>query len=333
MRLFLSYRRDDSAAHAGRLRDALADRFGADAVFQDVVTIGAGEDFTVAVDRALDASDALLVVMGPGWVGAKDPEGRPRLHDEHDYVRFEVARALERDLRIIPVLVGGAAIPAPRDLPAELRPLVNRQAVHLDDATWHHDVEGLLRSLGVEPAAAGRFPRWARVAGAVALAAVAALVAVLVSGGGTGGSSATTGAAGPPLCPPTDGPGWTGIAVLDPAPSVQSGDGNEGLRFAVTDGAYRDNADGTWDVVLTTAMSVLSPSPSGETAAYHSDWRYDALAVDGIDFGVSCFRTIDAEVVTLDRTGRARVGFTVTVEPSGWLALTIGGASVDVTAG
>ena len=335
MRIFLSYRRDDSAAHAGRLRDALADRFGAENVFQDVVAISAGEDFTVAVDRALDDSDVMLVVIGPRWIDSVDAEGAPRLHHEEDYVRFEVARALERNRRVIPVLVGNATLPAPRDLPQELRTLVNRQAVSLHDTTWHQDVAGLARSLAPEqesaPAPRARWPWIAAIIGAAAVAAVVVAIVATSGGGGDGGD--TTLAEGTPLCPPTTSADWTPIEVLDPPPAIADDDDDMGLRFEVLDGAYRDAGDGTWEVVLTTTMAVLGPSGSGETVAYHSDWRYDSLAVDGIDFPVSCFRSVDGELVAVDRRGRAEVGFTVNLEPSGWLALTIDeGATVDVTA-
>ena len=82
MRIFLSYRRDDSSAWAGRLRDALADEFGKDNIFQDVVAVQPGQDFTDAVDAALSRSDAALAVIGPRWLTAAGVDGEPRLADE-----------------------------------------------------------------------------------------------------------------------------------------------------------------------------------------------------------------------------------------------------------
>ena len=111
MRIFLSYRREDSAPRAGRLRDALAARFGEDSIFQDVVAVRPGERFDDAIDSALDGCDATLVVIGPGWLSAADSEGHARLADPHDYVRREVTVALSRPTPTIPVLVAGAVMP------------------------------------------------------------------------------------------------------------------------------------------------------------------------------------------------------------------------------
>ena len=89
MRLFLSYRRADSAGHTGRLSDALAVRVGADHVFQDVETMTAGVDFVASIAAALDECDAVLAVIGPTWSTASTPDGSLRLHDPDDVVRKE----------------------------------------------------------------------------------------------------------------------------------------------------------------------------------------------------------------------------------------------------
>jgi len=112
VRIFLSYRRGDVGGYAGRLADALHERMGSKSVFQDVLDIAPGQDYTAVIDRALDNSDALLAVIGPGWLAASTPQGSPRLFAGDDYVRLEIARALDRDVRVVPVLVGGASLPA-----------------------------------------------------------------------------------------------------------------------------------------------------------------------------------------------------------------------------
>ena len=94
VRVFLSYRRGDVGGYAGRLTDALFQRLGPRSVFQDVTAISPGQDYTVAIDRALDDSDAALVVIGPGWLTASAPHGSRRLLEADDYVRLELARAL-----------------------------------------------------------------------------------------------------------------------------------------------------------------------------------------------------------------------------------------------
>jgi TIR domain len=121
VRVFLSYRRGDAGGHAGRLADALVQRLGPRSVFQDVTAISPGQDYTVAIDRALADSDAALVVIGPGWLTAVTPQGTRRLLEADDYVRLELARALDRDIRVIPILVGGARLPEAAELPGDLR--------------------------------------------------------------------------------------------------------------------------------------------------------------------------------------------------------------------
>jgi len=172
--VFLSYRREDSSAWAGRLRDSLATRVGDHSIFHDVSAVRAGENFTEAIDRALSESDVALIVIGPRWLTAADPMGVVRLTQPSDYVRAELASALSRDLRVVPVLVGGASMPDAADLPEELAALAVRHAVTLHDETRHEDVEGLWRELRGE-----RRPhrgRWFAGAGLVALALVVALI-------------------------------------------------------------------------------------------------------------------------------------------------------------
>jgi len=65
VRIFLSYRRGDAGGYTGRLTDVLQQRLSPKSVFQDVIAIGPGEDYTAAIDRALSDCDAVLVVIGP----------------------------------------------------------------------------------------------------------------------------------------------------------------------------------------------------------------------------------------------------------------------------
>lgn len=104
----MSYRRADVGGYAGRLKDALEVRLGAAKVFQDVTTIGAGRDFVAEIDRALAEADAVLAVIGPGWLRASAPDGRLRLLQPEDFVRTEIVRGLASGLPVVPVLVGGA---------------------------------------------------------------------------------------------------------------------------------------------------------------------------------------------------------------------------------
>lgn len=184
--IFISYRRDDSPGHAGRIFDRLRGRFGSDVVFMDVAAIEAGVDFVEALHTAIGSCDALIAVIGPQWFSAA-PDGRRRLDEPHDFVRLEIAGALERNIRVLPVLVEGASLPPTDDLPDDLRPLTRRQAVELRDSRWDDDIERLVHALeklvaGAEapppPAAAGQ-SRAAPAPGRLLVrAAVAALVLV-----------------------------------------------------------------------------------------------------------------------------------------------------------
>ncbi len=102
---FISYRRNDSASNAGRIYDHLINHFGQGQVFMDVDTIRPGLDFVEVVQEAVGSCDALIAVIGREWLGASEESGRRRLENPEDLVRLEIATALERDIRVIPVLV------------------------------------------------------------------------------------------------------------------------------------------------------------------------------------------------------------------------------------
>lgn len=141
--IFISYRREDSAAYAGRLFDMLSTEFGQENTFMDVDDIKGGDNFVTVIERNLDVSDALLAVIGGHWLSVTEKSGGRRLDNPHDFVRVEIAKALERGIRVIPVLVGGATLPRRDDLPANLQPLCLRQAVEIRDTNFHADVKVL----------------------------------------------------------------------------------------------------------------------------------------------------------------------------------------------
>ena len=148
-RIFISYRREDSAGHAGRLFDGLEKRFGGKSVFMDVAgSIEPGLDFVETIERAVGSCDALIVMIGKDWLSCTDAQGRRRLDDPDDFIRLETATALERKIRVIPVLVQGAKMPTVDALPDNLQALARRQALELSDTRWDFDVENLGNSLG-----------------------------------------------------------------------------------------------------------------------------------------------------------------------------------------
>jgi hypothetical protein len=145
--IYLSYRRSESAAYAGRLFDHLSRHFGRRSVFMDIDTIRRGEDFPQAIESALNACDVVLVVIGTTWATDTGQDGRCRLDDPKDWVRLEVAAALRRDILVVPVLVEGARLPDPASLPEELRALCQRHACEISDLRWAFDVRELVRDL------------------------------------------------------------------------------------------------------------------------------------------------------------------------------------------
>ena len=162
--IFVSYRRSDTQGEAGRLFDDLVTHFGEQKVFMDVSGIEAGRDFRKAIEESVANCGVLLVVMGPLWVTAKNEAGVRRLDDPADFVREEVTSALRRDIPVIPVLVRGAEMPRPEQLPDCLQDLAYRNCVELSHARWKSDVQLLVdplrRLLGssaeVKPATASR---------------------------------------------------------------------------------------------------------------------------------------------------------------------------------
>jgi len=146
-RIFISYRRVDSQAYVGRLYDRLSKRFGRKNVFMDIDTINPGADFGDVIEKAVSSCDALLVVIGEQWLRITDDSGQRRLDNPRDYVRLEITTALERDIRVIPVLVGGASMPSFSDLPEPLNRLARLNALQIGPH-FHPDVNRLLVSLG-----------------------------------------------------------------------------------------------------------------------------------------------------------------------------------------
>lgn len=146
-KIFLNYRREDTAGHAGRLYDDLAEHFGADRVFMDIDKIEPGLDFAESIERALDSCDVVLAVIGRHWLTIADGTGARRLDSPDDYVRMELEAALARGVRVIPVRVQGSEMPSRAQLPPSLAPLARRQAVELSDSRWRYDVSSLASAL------------------------------------------------------------------------------------------------------------------------------------------------------------------------------------------
>ena len=184
-KIFINYRREDSRADAGRLYDRLHDRYPS-RIFRDVGSLEPGIEWRDAIDRVLANSDACIVVIGKSWLNVTDASGKRRLDDARDTVRQELQTALKSGMRVFPVLVGGAKMPAEEELPEELQALTRRNALEITEQDWNEDFEKLVgaveRALGWSPAKRPARSRTALVAagGVVATVLVLALVAALV---------------------------------------------------------------------------------------------------------------------------------------------------------
>jgi hypothetical protein len=145
--IFVNYRREDSAPYAGRLFDRLVKDFSGNRVFMDIDGIAPGEDFVDVIGAKLAGCDAVVALIGHSWSTCTDSTGRRRLDNRDDFVRRELAAALERRIRVIPVLVGGASMPAPENVPEELVALLRRNALEITDARFHFDADRLIEAL------------------------------------------------------------------------------------------------------------------------------------------------------------------------------------------
>jgi hypothetical protein len=145
--VFISYRRDAGAGYAGRIADALVEHFGEDKVFRDIDSLEPGLDFVEAVERAIESSEVLIAVVGKNWLDVTDAAGQKRLENPDDYVRTEIATALKRNIRVIPLLIQEAAMPSARELPDDLAPLSRRNAFVIHDSSWRDDIQRLIAAL------------------------------------------------------------------------------------------------------------------------------------------------------------------------------------------
>jgi hypothetical protein len=148
IRLFLSYRRADSAEITGRIYDRLVSHFGRENVFKDVDSIPLGVDFRQYLNEQVSRCNTLVTVIGPTWISAAYENGVRRLDDPGDFVRIEIASALQRNISVIPILVRNAEMPKEHELPPDLKALAFRNAsMARNDPDFHNDLDRVIKSM------------------------------------------------------------------------------------------------------------------------------------------------------------------------------------------
>jgi hypothetical protein len=147
--VFISYRREDSEGQARALSLELVRMLGQESVFMDVDSIALGRDFREVLHERLGSCAVMIALIGPGWLNAKNSTGTRRIDSPSDYVRQELAAALKRDIPVIPVLLQGAQVPPPEQLPDDLKDLSYRNGFELGHGTWDSDVREMVRRLGL----------------------------------------------------------------------------------------------------------------------------------------------------------------------------------------
>src|SRR5262249_61160227 len=146
-KVFISYRRADSAGYAGRVMDRLDRELGRDLLFMDVDAIPLGTNFSKVVHEEVAKCGVVLAVTGPNWLDARDEHGNRRLDNPNDLVRIEIAAALQRNIPVIPILLDGATIPKADELPEDLKELALRNGLDIRHASFQDDMNRLIRGL------------------------------------------------------------------------------------------------------------------------------------------------------------------------------------------
>jgi len=146
-KVFISYRRDDSAGSAGRVWDRLEKEFGSGLLFMDVDAIPFGKNFVKIIRAEVSKCDVFLAVIGPKWLTVRDKQRKRRIDDANDYVRIEISTALQRDIPVVPLLLDGAQMPKANELPKDLQELAVRHALEVRHTSFHPDMDRLVRQL------------------------------------------------------------------------------------------------------------------------------------------------------------------------------------------
>lgn len=146
-KIFINYRQDDTSWSAQALYQELITHFPENIIFKDFNTIAPGEDFVESISHALEDCNVLLILIGKQWLTIQDKNGARRIDNPHDYVRLEIATALKRNVRVIPVLFDDTPMPESYELPEDLKKITTRQYVEIDKKRFESDTEKLVKAI------------------------------------------------------------------------------------------------------------------------------------------------------------------------------------------
>lgn len=146
--VFISYRRADTGGYAGWLHSELKSLLGQEKIFMDIANIGPGDEFAEVIEREVSLASAVIVLIGPAWLTLADEQGLRRLDDPRDWVRIEVATALQRGIHTIPMLIDGAPVPKAVELPEPLKPLAGKHCLPVTHEGFSEGISRLVQALG-----------------------------------------------------------------------------------------------------------------------------------------------------------------------------------------
>lgn len=146
VRIFISYRRDDTSASSDRLYENLIATFGEENVFKDVYSIGGGDNILETIQQKIASSNVFLIVIGKRWM-AKNAHEMLRLSEDDDWVKLEIVTALDQGKFVIPILVEGGNMPEKEELPAVLQSIPNINAFTLSQSHYKLDIKALIKHI------------------------------------------------------------------------------------------------------------------------------------------------------------------------------------------
>jgi hypothetical protein len=326
--IFISYRRAGTSGYGGRLQEDLRHQFGRERVFRDIDSIPPGSDFPEFIDRAVAGSGIVLALIGSNWLTTTNKSGKRRLDETDDFVRLEIESALKQHIVVVPVLVEGATVPSPAELPRSISRLGRTQGIELSDDRWDYDLGRLVRvienvtGLAAQPTLDRSLPGATSAHGLTALGFPAPEEAAGLSGADTT----------PPTPPPPLPPPPSASDRPEPAPALP----HDAAPTAV--GATRLRRDrrvlvaGVVSVVLLLALGVLA----GVTRAGAPARRTVPGVVDrDLTFATATLRTAGFVVHTEQKPDPGRPeGIVVAQEPAGGASVKKGAAvTLSVSAG